>query len=545
MPSEEKNQGSPLKGDSAEKAKKEEEKDFQAPGMDALAGMTEDDIAAFLSQSRVKPQDNQESGDLLDMLEGEDDSDLQDIQDMLEKSDRNETIQGGVEMEDYAPGESPADRLMADIEGTGGEDVPDRKKQRSLRREEKAAKKAAKKAAREEAKAAKAGKKKKKKSGRTAEQDVSFDRDVLDNIVSGAGALGRGDSDAEDVMEIPLDDAGEILPDQVGEDVYAIDMDQVDDLFPDIAEKKKGKGKKESFLSKAISFLMEEEEEDVREPIPENEDILLSEENQEILKALGAEDKKASSKGKAKKKAKKPNKKKPAKAKKAPKPKKEKKPKKPKEKEPEIPGRRLTFKKVLPIVLLGASVGAVLLIFVFLSVGYSDKQAAKDAFDKGDYESCYVNLYDRSRSEAEERMYVKSESILRMKLWLREYEMFVEEGSEVKALDSLIQSVNAYPELHTYASQWEAVPEVYDTYAAILGILSEKYGLTEAQALEIAGVESDFEYTIIVTALAEGGSYGSWGRVETPEPQGEETENLPDALPEEAETGQGEFVDNQ
>ena len=549
MPSGEEYQDSPMSGEPAGKAEKAEEKESQAPGMDALAGMTEDDIAAFLSQSRVESQGSQAEGDLLDMLEGEDDSDLQDIQDMLQKSDRNETIQEGrLDTEGYAPGESPADRLLADIEGAGTGDVSDKKKQRALRREEKAAKKAAKKAAREEAKAAKAaGKKKKGGKGRT---DVSFDREALDDIVSGAGALGgRRGSGPEDVIEVPLGKAetGGVVPELLEPDVMAIDMDQVDDLFPDIGEKKKPKEKKQNFLSKAISFLMEEEEEEDLEPIPENEDILLSEENQEILKALGEEDKKAASKGKdkkkAKKKAKKPPKKKAPKAPKPPKPKKE---KKPKEKEPEVPGRRLSFKKVLPIALLGASFGAVLLIFVYLSIGFGNKQAAKDAYKAGDYEGCYLNLYGRDRSETEEMMYVKSESILRMKLWLREYEMFVEDGSEVKALDSLIQSVNDYPELHKYASQWEAVAEVYDGYALILSILSEKYGITEAQALEIAAVESDFEYTRIVTALAEGGSYGSWGKVETPAPEKEETTDiLPDELPEEAETGQGGFVDNQ
>ena len=260
MPSGEEYQDSPMSGEPAGKAEKAEEKESQAPGMDALAGMTEDDIAAFLSQSRVESQGSQAEGDLLDMLEGEDDSDLQDIQDMLQKSDRNETIQEGrLDTEGYAPGESPADRLLADIEGAGTGDVSDKKKQRALRREEKAAKKAAKKAAREEAKAAKAaGKKKKGGKGRT---DVSFDREALDDIVSGAGALGgRRGSGPEDVIEVPLGKAetGGVVPDLLEPDVMAIDMDQVDDLFPDIGEKKKPKEKKQNFLSKAISFLMEE-----------------------------------------------------------------------------------------------------------------------------------------------------------------------------------------------------------------------------------------------------------------------------------------------
>ena len=75
MPSGEEYQDSPMSGEPAGKAEKAEEKESQAPGMDALAGMTEDDIAAFLSQSRVESQGSQAEGDLLDMLEGEDDSD--------------------------------------------------------------------------------------------------------------------------------------------------------------------------------------------------------------------------------------------------------------------------------------------------------------------------------------------------------------------------------------------------------------------------------------------------------------------------------------
>ena len=84
MPSGEEYQDSPMSGEPAGKAEKAEEKESQAPGMDALAGMTEDDIAAFLSQSRVESQGSQAEGDLRYNREGDDHSDQQDNQDILE-----------------------------------------------------------------------------------------------------------------------------------------------------------------------------------------------------------------------------------------------------------------------------------------------------------------------------------------------------------------------------------------------------------------------------------------------------------------------------
>ncbi len=198
---------------------------------------------------------------------------------------------------------------------------------------------------------------------------------------------------------------------------------------------------------------------------------------------------------------------------------------------------------MLPIVLLGASVGAVIIIFVNISVDYADKSVAKNAYQQGDYEACFQNLYGKKLNDEEALMYGKSESILYIRLWHRKYEMFVEEGNEVRALDSLIQTVNDYPALYEYAYQWNAVNEVNEVYSEMLTILSEKYGLNEAEALAIAAEKSDKEYTKIVTALANGLSYGSWNNTDISQ---EPTEDkLPNELPEESEMGQGSFVDNQ
>ena len=174
------------------------------------------------------------------------------------------------------------------------------------------------------------------------------------------------------------------------------------------------------------------------------------------------------------------------------------------------PRKKIPLKKILPVVVLCVSIGIFILVVVQGSADYMDKQAARQAYERGDYRTCYQYLFDRKRNEAEEEMYVKAESILYIRLWLREYEMFVEEGDEVKALDSLIQTVVDYPGLYAYADRYSAGNEVYGEYTAVLNILSDKYGLSESQALEIAAESRDIVYTKMVTAIAGGASFQDW-----------------------------------
>ena len=169
-----------------------------------------------------------------------------------------------------------------------------------------------------------------------------------------------------------------------------------------------------------------------------------------------------------------------------------------------------------------------------------DKNTAKTAYYNGDYVTCYQNLNGKELNETEAVMYGRSESILYIRLWYREYEMFVEEGAEVEALDSLIQTVKNYPMLYEYASKWNAEGDVYAVYADILNILLDKYGITELQAKEIAKEKDDREYTRMVMALAEGRPYGSWNQEIL-----DEDVPLPNELPEESDLQQGNFVDNR
>lgn len=347
-------------------------------------------------------------------------------------------------------------------------------------------------------------------------------------------------SDISNIPDIPdIPDISDVLDHEKKEDSEGGET-------VDTAEKKKSK---KGIFSKLFTFLTEEEEEE-----PDSEEIQLSDENKNILQELDKE-KNKKKKGKKGKKGKteetaeaaadgeeteedsqkeKPRKGKEKKEKKA------KKEKTPKVAEADAGGKKLTIKKILPVALLCLTLGMVIILTANIFGGYSAKMTAKEAYYQGDYQTCYQNLFGKDLDETERVMLGKSESILRIRLWIREYEVLKEEGSEAEALDSLIQSVNEYPTLFDYSTQWNAHSEVEELYAQILEILSSQYHLSQEQALEIAATENDADYSKKIYAIVEGNAYGSWEQQEEQIQQ----EPLLDVLPEEDDLGDISFVEN-
>ena len=348
-----------------------------------------------------------------------------------------------------------------------------------------------------------------------------------------------GDSD-DGGLGIDAEESGDLadFPDFV-------DGDNVDNLVSGIDE---GGKQKKGLLARIFDFLTEEDEEE------ENEALQLSDENREILNDLDKEKtkgkkkkkgKKASAKGEDGEEEKGTGKGKPKKVKK-PKPEKPKKEKIP-EPEPLIPERKLTLKRALPVLLVCASLAVLIIVFINASVDFTSKKTAQEAYYNGDYQTCYQNLYGRDLNEAEKVMFGTSESILRIRLWLAEYELFVNSGEDLRALDSLITAVKEYPKLYAYAVQWNAGDEVEAGYQHLLTILSQNYGLTQEQALEIANARSNIEYTKMVLFIVQGRGFGSWNESDTvtkpsPESAGDK---LPDELPEESEMDESNFVNNK
>lgn len=583
-----------------------EEEPESADNLDVFTDIG-DDIEARLDMAAELPPVTEEfpEDDVMSMLEESDDSDLQEIQELLRKSDSNEAVDDSVEdLLNELPEEDLEAKIIGDSEESAEETPAERRRKAKEEKAREKAKKKAEAAARKAARKAEkeAAKREKAAAGRGQTQDKeeeqAFDPAVLDSIVSEAGMAGGVRQDEELPANIlgdmteggeeepfnPLAEADEIPESpQPTEEVETEEPDGLgvdfDNLFGSeealmgeesggLSELRDGRAvsddqekveEKKGIFSRLIHFLTEEDEEE-----EENENIKLSQENQDILNELdkekgkkkkgkkgkkgkdSAEDDEASGKGAKGKKAAKP--KKESKPKKPPKPKKQ----KPPRETPLIPERKLTFKRMFPVLLVGVSVGVLLFVFVNATVDFTDKKTARDAFYAGDYQTCYQNLFGKELDETESIMYGKSKSILYIRLWIREYQMFAEEGDRIRGLDSLIQTVAAYPGLYEYARLWNAEEEVAAGYATILNLLKSEYGLSESQALEISRIWRDVDYTRAVIAAA-GGNFDSKApdkdQTGSGNDQGEIVNSgesqLPDFLSEEEGLGEENFHDNR
>ena len=300
-------------------------------------------------------------------------------------------------------------------------------------------------------------------------------------------------------------------------------MDILKAAGADIAEDAEQKKEKKGFFAKLLDLFTEEDEEE-----EESDQLKLSDENKQILEEMDKNGKNGKKKEKKQKKEKKPKKEK--------QPKKPKKEKTKKEAAPAVPEKKLSPKKIIPIVVVCISLGAVILIVGNFLTEYMSKKSGREAYYAGDYQTCYQNLFGRELNETEQVMYSKSESILTIRMWLREYEVFVNEGSELEALDSLLQAVHDYPSLLDYATQWNVQDEVTSAFGEILNILSEKYQLSQEEAQAIADISDNVEYTKNVMLVLQKLGLGSWEFPDTTQTvtavnSAQNTENLPEELP--------------
>ena len=341
----------------------------------------------------------------------------------------------------------------------------------------------------------------------------------------------------DDGLDALLADAFPEKPEEPSEVPESADvMDILKAAGADIVEEPEQKKEKKGFFAKLLDLFTEEDEEE-----QEADQLQLSDENKKILEEMDKGGKKKKGKKEKKpKKEKQPKPKKPAKEKK-------KKEKPEKEDKPAVPEKKLSPKKIIPIVVVCISLGAVILIVGNFLTDYMAKRSGREAYYAGDYQTCYQNLMGKELDETEQVMYSQSESILTIRMWLREYEVFVNEGSELEALDSLLQAVRDYPTLLDYATQWNAQDEVSAAFQDILNILSQKYELSQEEAQNIAAISDNLEYTKNVMMILQKLGLGSWefpaGTTavtdKTPAQSTEEAAaQLPDPLPEEKEIQQ-------
>lgn len=540
------------------------------------------------AQEEGKPalQGDSSQPELAELLGNSDDSDLKEIGDMLQKADNNEPVS-----QDIVDLLEEADQPQAEAEAGEESEAEPEEKPSGLR--DKLA------ALKHRFQEKRKNRKTKKKSQKPGYGNQDIDKNASNELQeynsleddgselkedgeqSDVAALLRGEEagDAGDALEIPSMDGtapaqgegaeenseelaellglsgglGDTLLGDLGDLGSLEDLEALGER-PDYIEEKikqnKHEKEKKGFFARILDFLTEEDE-------PEEQGeagLILSDENDAILRELNKEQDKKK-KNKKDKKAKPGNKpggsaggeedgedipeKKPAKAKKPPKQKKVKKP------EPVTTEKKLSKRRVFLIFLVCMTLGICILLVTYVTVDFADKKKAARAYYEEDYETCYQNLVGKNLNESQQVMLGKSESILRIRLWMREYEMFVLEGAEPEALDSLLLSVRDYPKLYSYSNQWNATFEVQEIYAEMLRILEEKYGLTGEKAEEIANLKDDVVYSRIVRRIAAGGS------PEDPEDPGEGASEGPaagttsgesDLLPEEEDLVRPDFA---
>lgn len=145
---------------------------------------------------------------------------------------------------------------------------------------------------------------------------------------------------------------------------------------------------------------------------------------------------------------------------------------------------------------------AIIAIIVNYS-GHANRKLAEEAYLQEDYLECYQLLYGQHMDESQEVMFHKSELILKMELFWNRYNNCEKEQRLLEGLDKLIQFVCEYPTLKEYAANWNCEGVVTETYSGVLNTLSQEYQLDEQDALDIAAIESDIDYTKTLTELVE------------------------------------------
>lgn len=481
-----------------------------APDLDAALSMSQDEIEQLLAanksetgekESNLGEMEPDDLNGLMAGLDGDSSEEVQEISDLLNKADHDEPMDDalaallqGLKEEEPQDKAYSAEDLFGDEETEQQPEKPERKKRKERVKKE-------------------------KKPRRSRKNQETPQETVPTSAQAGT----------------------ESVPD--------IAMTGIIEGFSPEAEPVKAE-KKPGLWKKLMDALTEEDEEEVMSVSDENDAILQQMEQEDRAKA-GGTNKKASKKADKKKKGKgakaagtgedEAEEGSQGKKKKEKKPRKEKKEKeKPILVEEEVPVRKLSMKKVLPILAAALVVTVAYVIISQLYIDHANKQKAVDAFYAGDYQECYELLFGQDLNDSQAVMYHKSRLVLKMERAKKNYQTLLLEGKELDALDYLVQFLCRYEEYRLEGQEWNSLDVVEETYTGMNDLLTANYGLTQAQAMEIAALESDVDYTLALLAVLEG-DYGQ------EEPAGEAPEDLTsdyeDLLPEELEDQAEEFID--
>jgi hypothetical protein len=348
--------------------------------------------------------------------------------------------------------------------------------------------------------------------------DFSAEPDLMMTEAGEPDLSGLGDDDLMDMLARAdgLSDIGDILNGEESgdvseaedsiEDFARMEMQQQEDgKDAEKADSKEGK-KKQGFLEKLklLLFGADDEEESLEDSKQKGAKKTagdsaeeLSEENLQILKDLEGEENTQKGKKKKEKKEKKPAKAKPAKAKKekpkkAPKPKKEKKPKE-KDNTPPLPKG-----PVIMIVVMAAS----LVVLILLGTSFLGYQSgivqATTLYNSGSYTEAFSQLQGMEMKEKDLPMYEKAQTLAAVDSQYQSYYVFHAYGDEISALDSLVCAAGRYNLNLENAASYGCVTEMETMGNKISEVLSQNYGMTMDEAVEIYSQRNRTEYSILL-----------------------------------------------
>lgn len=347
-----------------------------------------------------------------------------------------------------------------------------------------------------------------------------------------------------------------------------VDLESADglDLIPNKDEEiREKKEKKPGFFKRLFTLLTEEDEEPEEILVTaENSDGVdelgaTSEENKEAMAQLdkeGPEDKKKKKKGKKGKKGETETKDgeeddeddEPVEDKK----KKQKPKKQKKQKEPKFydDSPKLSKKKIKATVLASISIAAAILVCSLFVPELFELRSARNAFYDGDYETSYKSLYGKNLSESDRIIFEQSEFLLALQRRVESYYNYMAIDDELRAVESLILEVNKQKDILSQAEKYGLEADAEYSYQDVLQILTEKYGVSEEDAIAINAYRQDALYTLHLRAIVAGEEFvcpdylREYGQANvTTDTQDEEIieETLEDILPEEEELIEAEF----
>ncbi len=163
----------------------------------------------------------------------------------------------------------------------------------------------------------------------------------------------------------------------------------------------------------------------------------------------------------------------------------------------------LTKKKVSLVFFICLMLMFAIIALLVNYAGHANRRLAEEAFEEENYLECYQLLYGQHLNESQEVMFHQSKIHLKMDALWNRYESLIGQKQYLQSLDKLIQFVFEYPEINEYATEWNCEEIADITYRKVLEVLYEEYKLMEQDALSIANIEDDVEYTKTLTSLVE------------------------------------------